>query len=211
MLENTKNRIGLMKLQPNVCVFCGSGPGRNPAYIAGARDLGAALAMNGIGLVYGGGSNGLMGEVARSVQAHGGRVLGIIPEFLSAKERIFTEANELVVTATMHERKMTMFERSDGFIVLPGGMGTLEELAEMSTWAQLDRHKKPIILCNIEQYWQPLLTLLEHMRQEYFIRPGLELKIDVTRTPKEAVAKVLSRLEKKEPEPVPLKPVRQQM
>jgi uncharacterized protein (TIGR00730 family) len=211
MLENTKNRIGLMKLQPNVCVFCGSGPGRNPAYIAGARDLGAALAINGIGLVYGGGSNGLMGEVARSVQAHGGRVLGIIPEFLSAKERIFTEANELVVTATMHERKMTMFERSDGFIVLPGGMGTLEELAEMSTWAQLDRHKKPIILCNIEQYWQPLLTLLEHMRQEYFIRPGLELKIDVTRTPKEAVTKFVSRLEKKEPEPVPLKPVRQQM
>jgi uncharacterized protein (TIGR00730 family) len=211
MLKNTKNRIGLMKLQPNVCVFCGSGPGRNPAYLAGARDLGAALAMNAIGLVYGGGSNGLMGEVARSVQAHGGRVLGIIPEFLSAKERIFTEANELVVTATMHERKMTMFERSDGFIVLPGGMGTLEELAEMSTWAQLDRHKKPIILCNIEQYWQPLLTLLEHMRDEYFIRPGLELKIDVTRTPKEAVAKFLSRLEKKEPEPVPLKPVRQQM
>jgi uncharacterized protein (TIGR00730 family) len=211
MLENTKNRIVLMKSQPNVCVFCGSGPGRNPAYIAGARELGGLLAKTGIGLVYGGGSNGLMGEVARSVQAHGGRVLGIIPEFLSAKERIFTEANELVVTATMHERKMTMFERSDGFIVLPGGMGTLEELAEMSTWAQLDRHKKPIVLCNIEGYWEPLLTLLAHMRKEYFIRPGLELKIDVTENPEDAVAKFLSRLEKKEPEPVPLKPVRQQM
>ena len=179
MLENTKTRIGSMKLLPTACVFCGSGPGRNPAYIAGARELGTALAENEIGLVYGGGSNGLMGEVARSVQAHGGRVLGIIPEFLSAKERIFTEANELVVTATMHERKMTMFERSDGFIVLPGGMGTLEELAEMSTWAQLDRHKKPIILCNIEGYWDPLVTLLDHMRAEQFIRPGLEFRMDV--------------------------------
>jgi hypothetical protein len=211
MLENTKNRTGLMTLQPNVCVFCGSGPGRNPAYVAGAHELGHIIAKSGIGLVYGGGSNGLMGEVARSVQASGGRVLGIIPEFLSAKERIFTEANELVVTATMHERKMTMFERSDGFIVLPGGMGTLEELAEMSTWAQLDRHKKPIILCNIENYWQPLLVLLKHMRDEHFIRPGLELKVDVTSTPKEAVARFIQHIEKKEPQPVPFKPVRQQM
>jgi uncharacterized protein (TIGR00730 family) len=145
------------------------------------------------------------------VQASGGRVLGVIPEFLSAKERIFTEANELVVTATMHERKMTMFERSDGFIVLPGGMGTLEELAEMSTWAQLDRHKKPIVLCNIESYWDPLLGLLNHMRAEHFIRPGLELKVDVKQTPTVAVERFLERLERKEPEPVPLKPVRQQM
>jgi uncharacterized protein (TIGR00730 family) len=203
--------ISPLNLQPNVCVFCGSGPGRNPAYPAGARALGRAIAENGVGLVYGGGSNGLMGEVARSVQANGGRVLGVIPEFLSVKERIYTEANELVVTATMHERKMTMFERSDGFIVLPGGMGTLEELAEMSTWAQLDRHKKPIILCNIERYWDPLLALLNHMRDEHFIRPGLELKVDVKETPQGAVECFLERLERKEPEPVPFKPVRQQM
>jgi len=200
-----------MKLEPNVCVYCGSGPGRNPAYLAGARELGYFIAESGIGLVYGGGSNGLMGEVARSVQANGGRVIGVIPEFLSAKERIFTEANELVVTATMHERKMTMFERADGFIVLPGGMGTLEELAEMSTWAQLDRHNKPIILCNIERYWQPLLVLLEHMRDEHFIRPGLELKIDVASNAKEAVHRFVERIQKVEPQPVPLKPVRQQM
>lgn len=200
-----------MKLEPNVCVYCGSGPGRNPAYLAGARELGYFIAENDIGLVYGGGSNGLMGEVARSVQANGGRVIGVIPEFLSAKERIFTEANELVVTATMHERKMTMFERADGFIVLPGGMGTLEELAEMSTWAQLDRHNKPIILCNIERYWQPLLVLLEHMRDEHFIRPGLELKIDVAGNAKEAVHRFVQRIQKVEPQPVPLKPVRQQM
>jgi uncharacterized protein (TIGR00730 family) len=200
-----------MKFQPNVCVFCGSGLGRNPAYAEGARELGRIIAENGIGLVYGGGSNGLMGEVARSVQAHGGRVIGIIPEFLSAKERMYTEANELVVTATMHERKMTMFERADGFIVLPGGMGTLEELAEMSTWAQLDRHNKPIILCNIEHYWQPLLTLLEHMRTEYFIRPGLELKVEVATRVEDAVERFLERIRKEEPQPVPLKPVRQQM
>jgi uncharacterized protein (TIGR00730 family) len=211
MLENTRNRTGLMKLQPNVCVYCGSGPGRNPAYVAGARELGYFIAESGIGLVYGGGSNGLMGEVARSVQANGGRVIGVIPEFLSSKERIFTEANELVVTATMHERKMTMFERADGFIVLPGGMGTLEELAEMSTWAQLDRHNKPIILCNIERYWQPLLLLLEHMRDEHFIRPGLELKIDVASNAKEAVHRFVERMQEEEPQPVPFKPVRQQM
>jgi uncharacterized protein (TIGR00730 family) len=211
MLENTQKRTGLMKFQPNVCVFCGSGLGRNPAYGEGARELGKIIAENGIGLVYGGGSNGLMGEVARSVQAHGGRVIGIIPEFLSAKERMYTEANELVVTATMHERKMTMFERADGFIVLPGGMGTLEELAEMSTWAQLDRHNKPIILCNIEHYWQPLLTLLDHMRSEYFIRPGLELKVEVATRAEEAVKRFLDRIRKEEPQPVPLKPVRQQM
>jgi uncharacterized protein (TIGR00730 family) len=124
---------------------------------------------------------------------------------------MYTEANELVVTATMHERKMTMFERADGFIVLPGGMGTLEELAEMSTWAQLDRHNKPIILCNIEHYWQPLLTLLDHMRSEYFIRPGLELKVEVATRAEEAVKRFLDRIRKEEPQPVPLKPVRQQM
>jgi uncharacterized protein (TIGR00730 family) len=211
MLENIINDTKSTKLKPNVCVFCGSGPGRNPAYAEAARDLGQLIARNGIGLVYGGGSNGLMGEVARSVQGSGGRVIGIIPEFLSAKERMFTEANELVVTATMHERKMTMFERADGFIVLPGGMGTLEELAEMSTWAQLDRHNKPIVLCNIENYWRPLLDLLQHMREEYFIRPGLELKINVAPTAKDAVELFLERLVTKEPKPAPLKPVRQQM
>jgi hypothetical protein len=211
MLENVQHRKKLMKLQPNVCVYCGSGPGRNPAYLAAARELGRSIAEHGVGLVYGGGSNGLMGEVARSVQAHGGRVIGVIPEFLTNKERMFTEANELIVTATMHERKMTMFERADGFIVLPGGMGTLEEFSEISTWAQLDRHKKPIVLCNIEGYWQPLLLLLDHMRQEQFIRTGLELKVDVATTARAAVERFVERIQTEEPQPVPFKPVRQQM
>lgn len=200
----------LMKLQPNICVYCGSGPGIDPAYAEAARVLGRSLSEHGIGLVYGGGSNGLMGEVARSVKAHGGRVTGIIPEFLGSKERMFTEANELVVTATMHERKMTMFERSDGFIVLPGGLGTLEELSEIGTWAQLERHNKPIILCNIANYWRPLLSLFDHMREQQFIRPGLELKLDVVEHAEDAVPRFLER-SRSEPQTVPFKPIRQQM
>ncbi|MBI2719680.1 MAG: TIGR00730 family Rossman fold protein [Rhizobiales bacterium] len=162
-----------------LCVYCGSGSGRNPAYVEAARTLGKAMAAADIGLVYGGGGLGLMGEVAKTVLAEGGHVTGIIPGFLANKERMLTEANELVVTADMHERKMTMFARSSGFVALPGGLGTLEELAEISTWAQLGQHAKPIILCNVEGYWNPLVTLLDHMRQENFIRAGLEFKLDV--------------------------------
>jgi len=162
-----------------ICVYCGSGPGLNPAYAQAARALGAALAAEGIGLVYGGGSLGLMGEVARATLKGGGRVIGVIPDFLVQRERMLTDVSELIVTANMHERKMTMFEKSDGFVALPGGMGTLEELIEISTWAQLDRHAKPIILANIESYWAPLIQLLAHMRAEQFIRAGLEVQFDV--------------------------------
>ena len=162
-----------------LCVYCGSGNGRNPAYVVAARALGKAMAAADIGLVYGGGSLGLMGEVARAVLAQGGHVTGIIPEFLASRERMLTEANELIVTADMHERKMTMFARASGFVALPGGLGTLEELAEISTWAQLEQHAKPIILCNIAGYWDPLVTLFNHMREERFIRAGLEFKMDV--------------------------------
>ena len=178
----------------HLCVYCGSGPGRNPAYMAAARTLGTQMANLGIGLVYGGGSLGLMGEVARSVIAAGGHVVGIIPEFLVNKERMLTDVNELIVTASMHERKMTMFERSDGFVALPGGLGTLEELVEISTWAQLDRHAKPIILCDVDGYWAPLIKLVDHMRQEKFIREGLELKLDIVKTPREAVSVFEERL-----------------
>jgi uncharacterized protein (TIGR00730 family) len=162
-----------------LCVYCGSGKGHNPAYVEAAQQLGKAMAAAGIGLVYGGGSLGLMGEVARSVLDEGGHVIGIIPGFLANKERMLTEVNELIVTNDMHERKMTMFARASGFVALPGGLGTLEELAEISTWAQLGQHAKPIILCNIQGYWDPLVTLLNHMRDENFIREGLEFKLDV--------------------------------
>jgi hypothetical protein len=162
-----------------LCVYCGSGPGRDPAYGDAARQLGTAMAENGIGLVYGGGSNGLMGEVARSVLAAGGHVTGIIPEFLAVRERMMTEVNDLVVTASMHERKMTMFERADGFVALPGGIGTLEELVEVCTWAQLGQHAKPIVVCNVAGYWSPLLALFKHMREENFVRPGLDVRLEV--------------------------------
>lgn len=170
-----------------LCVYCGSGNGRNPAYVEAARNLGKALAKAEIGLVYGGGSLGLMGEVARAVMAEGGHVTGIIPEFLASRERLLDTVNELIVTADMHERKMTMFARSTGFVALPGGLGTLEELAEISTWAQLGQHAKPIILCNIEGYWDPLVTLFEHMRAEHFIREGLEFMLDVVGSVAEVV------------------------
>ena len=191
----------------HLCVYCGSGPGRNPAYLAAARALGTHMANLGIGLVYGGGSLGLMGEVARSVIAAGGHVVGIIPEFLVSKERMLTDVNELIVTASMHERKMTMFERSDGFVALPGGLGTLEELVEISTWAQLDRHAKPIIICDIDDYWSPLLSLISHMRQEKFIRDGLELKLDVVKT-SEAVVSVFEERLKQSTSKVPQEPLR---
>jgi uncharacterized protein (TIGR00730 family) len=163
----------------NLCVYCGSGPGRNPAFGEAARALGRSLARSGIGLVYGGGSLGLMGEVARATLAAGGRVTGVIPEFLVKRERMLTEVNEFVVTTSMHERKMAMFNRSDGFVALPGGIGTLEELVEVSTWAQLDQHNKPIVIVNVEGYWTPLIELFAHMRQQQFIRPGLEVRYEV--------------------------------
>ena len=170
-----------------LCVYCGSGNGRNPAYVEAARTLGKCMAEAEIGLVYGGGSLGLMGEVARSVLAEGGHVTGIIPEFLANRERMLTDVNELIVTADMHERKMTMFARSSGFVALPGGLGTLEEVAEISTWAQLGQHSKPIILCNVEGYWDPLVTLLDHMREERFIREGLDIALDVVARPEDVI------------------------
>jgi uncharacterized protein (TIGR00730 family) len=163
----------------NVCVYCGSGLGRNPAYTAAARTLGAAFADNDIGLVYGGGSLGLMGEVARSTLDHGGRVTGIIPSFLVEKEAMMRDVDEMIVTEDMHERKRLMFERSDAFVALPGGVGTLEELVEQLTWVQLGRHTKPVIVANIDGFWTPFLALLTHMKLDTFIRPGLDVRFTV--------------------------------
>jgi hypothetical protein len=160
----------------NICVYCGSGPGMNPAYLAAAERLGRDMAAAGVGLVYGGGSLGLMGATAKSVIAHGGRVTGIIPQFLSEKERMLREAHELIVTNDMHERKKLMYERSDAFVALPGGIGTLEELVEQLTWAQLGQHTKPIVVADIAGFWKPFLSLLKHMREEAFIRAGLEVR-----------------------------------
>lgn len=161
----------------NVCVYCGSGPGTNPKFVESAVAFGKALAENNIGLVYGGGSVGLMGAVAKSAIDHGGKVIGIIPEFLTKRENALKDAQELIVTHDMHERKRLMFERSDAFVALPGGIGTLEELVEQLTWAQLGRHTKPILLANIDGFWDPLMVLLDHMRTTAFIRPNLSVDI----------------------------------
>jgi len=178
-----------------ICVYCGSGPGNNPAYAAAAKELGQDMAERNIGLVYGGGSLGLMGIVARAVLEHGGHVTGIIPQFLKERELMLADVQDAVVTTNMHERKMLMFEKSDAFVALPGGVGTLEETVEMTTWAQLDQHRKPIVLANIENFWDPLVELLDHMRKEAFIRAGLEVAIDIAPTAKDVVPMVIKRAE----------------
>ena len=160
-----------------VCVYCGSGPGSNPRFVEAAIGLGKTFAENNIRLVYGGGSVGLMGAVARSVLDHGGSVTGIIPDFLRARENSLTRVQEMVVTPDMHERKRLMFERSDAFVALPGGIGTLEELVEQMTWQQLGRHSKPVLLANIDGFWEPLMALLSHMRATEFIRASLPIDI----------------------------------
>src|SRR6188472_2378699 len=160
-----------------VCVYCGSGPGSNPRFVESAHALGKTFAENNIRLVYGGGSVGLMGAVAKSTLDHGGSVTGIIPDFLRSREHALSRVQEMIVTPDMHERKRLMFERSDAFVALPGGIGTLEELVEQLTWKQLGRHAKPVLLANIDNFWEPLLALLTHMRANQFIRPALDVEV----------------------------------
>lgn len=160
-----------------VCVYCGSGSGADPAYAEAARVLGRALAAADIHLVYGGGSIGLMGVLARAVLEWGGSVTGIIPRFLQDRERPIENLTEVIVTEDMHERKMLMFEHSDAFVALPGGVGTLEELVEQITWAQLGRHQKPVLLANINGFWNALIHLLDAMRRERFIRSEMDVSV----------------------------------
>jgi uncharacterized protein (TIGR00730 family) len=134
-----------------ICVYCGSGPGTDPAFVESARTFGAILAKNSIGLVFGGGSVGMMGALAKSVLEHGGEVTGVIPEFLVAREHAMRDADNLIITRDMHERKRKMFELADAFVAMPGGIGTLEELVEQITWVQLGRHRKPTLLANIKK------------------------------------------------------------
>jgi uncharacterized protein (TIGR00730 family) len=174
-----------------ICVYCGSGPGSDPAFVQAARSLGKILAENGIGLVFGGGSIGLMGELANSALNHGGEVIGIIPRFLVNREHAM-DRGQLIVTRDMHERKQRMFELADAFVALPGGVGTLEELVEQLTWAQLGRHKKPILLANINGFWDPLCVLLDHMEASHFIRPGLSISYLVADRAEEILPKLIA-------------------
>jgi uncharacterized protein (TIGR00730 family) len=159
----------------SICVYCGSGFGADPVFAENAAALGRAMAEQGIRLVYGGGNVGLMGTVAQATLDHGGYVTGIIPEFLKSREKLLDDVQETIVVPDMHTRKRLMFEKADAFVALPGGIGTLEELVEQMTWAQLGRHTKPILMLSTKGFWKPLLTLFAHMRDQGFIRQGLEL------------------------------------
>lgn len=154
----------------NICVYCGSNPGKRPEYREGAVNLAEALVNEDIGLVYGGGSVGLMGILADAVLERGGKVTGVIPEDLVRREVGHEGLTELRVVDSMHERKATMSELSDGYIAMPGGLGTLEELFEMLTWAQLGIHRKPVAALNIDGYYDQLVSFLDHGVEQGFIK-----------------------------------------
>ncbi|MGB8066114.1 MAG: TIGR00730 family Rossman fold protein [Pseudolabrys sp.] len=186
------NKIEKSRKIRKICVYCGSGPGIDPAFVESARAFGAILAKNGVGLVFGGGSVGMMGAIAKSVLDHGGKVTGIIPEFLVAREHAMRGANNLIVTRDMHERKRKMFEMADAFVAMPGGIGTLEEVVEQMTWVQLGRHRKPILLANIKRFWEPLCALIDHMKNLEFIRADLNFDLLAA----DAVEDILPKLQK---------------
>ncbi len=154
----------------SICVFCASSMGSNPVYAATAFELGKILAENQIELIYGGAQVGLMGKVAEGALSQNGKVTGIIPEFLKTKEIAHNSLSELITVKTMHERKARMHEMSDAFIALPGGFGTMEELFEILTWAQLSLHKKPVGILNINGYYNPLIQLVEKMIDEQLLK-----------------------------------------
>lgn len=170
-----------------VCVFCGSNPGNDPAYAAEAAATGRALAERGIGVVYGGGSVGLMGIVADAAMTAGGEVIGVIPEFLRAVEIDQRDITRLEITATMHERKARMAELSDAFLALPGGIGTFEEAFETMTWTQLGVHDKPIGLVDVNGFWAPAAALLDRAVDDGFLGADVRSAIVVAPTAVEAL------------------------
>ncbi len=154
-----------------ICVFCGSSPGKDPAHLAAAREAGRTLARRGLGLVYGGGSVGLMGAVADGALAEGGEVVGVIPKALQLRELAHARLTSLHVVSSMHERKARMAELAHGFVALPGGMGTLEEFAEILTWAQLGLHAKPCGLLDVDGYYRPLIQFFDRAVEQGFVHP----------------------------------------
>ncbi len=182
----------------SVCVYCGSQPGRDPDHIAAGRALGRSIAAHGLRLVYGGGTRGIMGAVASGVLSNGGQVTGIIPEFLvdmEATRHSLGQLNELIVTEDMHARKHKMFERADAFITLPGGIGTLEEIVEIMTWAQLGRHEKPMVFANINGFWNPMLELLRHMREQGFIHTAERVQPLVIDNVEDIIPAIIEKVE----------------
>lgn len=156
----------------SLCIYCGASPGHDPVHAAAATELGALLAREKVTLVYGGGRVGLMGLVADSCLKAGGQVVGIIPDFLFQRELGHGGATELHVVASMHERKTVMAEKADAFCALPGGIGTLDETVEILSWKQLGLHNKPVVLLDLQGYWQPFIALMDHVVGQGFARPG---------------------------------------
>ncbi|UDL91471.1 TIGR00730 family Rossman fold protein [Mesorhizobium sp. PAMC28654] len=178
----------------SVCVYCGSSPGRDETYVKAGHLLGRSIARSGLRLVYGGGTKGIMGAVAEGALRAGGKVTGIIPRFLinrEATETALDRLDELLITENMHERKHRMFEKSDAFVALPGGIGTVEEIVEVMTWAQLGHHRKPIVFGNVGGFWDPMLTLLDHMAAEGFIHTAQRVKPLVVNDPEAIVAAIM--------------------
>ncbi|CCV12697.1 TIGR00730 family Rossman fold protein [Mesorhizobium sp. STM 4661] len=178
----------------SVCVYCGSSPGRDETYAKAGHLLGRSIARSGLRLIYGGGTKGIMGAVAEGALRAGGKVTGIIPRFLINKEATETALNrldELVITDNMHERKHRMFEKSDAFVALPGGIGTVEEIVEIMTWGQLGHHRKPIVFGNIKGFWDPMLSLLDHMSAEGFIHTAQRVRPLVVDDPEAIVAAIM--------------------
>jgi uncharacterized protein (TIGR00730 family) len=182
----------------SVCVFCGSNGGADPAYVAAAEEVGSGLAQRGIRIVYGGGRVGLMGALADSARAAGGEVVGVMPQALVDREIGHTGIDDLRVVDTMHERKALMVELADAFIALPGGIGTLEELFEVYTWAQLGLHAKPLALLDVAGYYRPLAAFLDHAVQERFLRPETRSMLAVV----EDLDSLLDTLEHFQPAPM---------
>ena len=177
----------------SICVYCGSQPGNSDIFMETATEFGRILANNRINLVYGAGVNGIMGAVARSVRDNGGHVTGVIPEFLVQKEANSNPesvCHKVLITRNMHERKQLMFEHADAFVTLPGGIGTLEEIIEMMTWAQLGRHEKPMGFLDVDSFWKPLFDLMDHMKTSGFLHTANKIQPIISNEP-ETVIKLL--------------------
>jgi uncharacterized protein (TIGR00730 family) len=182
-----------------LCIFCGSQTGTDPAYAAAATVLGQAMAAAGTTLVFGGGRVGLMGVTADAVLAGGGKIVGVIPDFLKGLELAHQAATEMIVVPDMHTRKKVMFGRSDAFCILPGGVGTLDEMFEIITWRQLHLHNKPIVILNTAGYWQPLITLIDNMIGEGFAHKGHEALVTVVEHPEDVLPAAAAELQTPKP------------